>query len=158
MVIWVVLMAVEAVACLDWGLKAWPASPVKAIIYLIIAAASVLVFLVGLWAPRGYVVTPDAVLVRRPIGACRVAMADIEEVAVADDALLDWRYTLHLGLDGLFGYFGKFYNKPMGMFTGHLTRRDTCVLIKKTSGKYLVVSPDEPAAFVNCVRAHLRPE
>ncbi len=64
-----------------------------------------------------------------------------------DKDKMGWAIRI-FGVGGLFGYFGKFANKEMGNMTWYATRRDKTVLVTTTGNKKIIVTPDEPEAFV----------
>ena len=52
------------------------------------------------------------------------------------------------GVAGLFGYYGNFLNFATGRMTWYATRRDRTVLLVTAANKKIILTPDEPAAFV----------
>ena len=59
------------------------------------------------------------------------------------------------GNGGLFGYFGKFYNSQFGHMTWYCTQRKNYVLLEKRDGKSIVLSPDDPTAFLRELKAQM---
>lgn len=53
------------------------------------------------------------------------------------------------GVGGLFGFFGKFYNRKIGKMQWYATRRNNAVLIVTTNNSNIIITPDQPAAFVD---------
>ncbi len=58
------------------------------------------------------------------------------------------------GVGGLFGYYGEFVNWKLGNMTWYATRRDKTVLIETVDDKKLIVTPDEPEAFIKQLCEH----
>jgi len=53
------------------------------------------------------------------------------------------------GVGGLFGYFGKFWNKEYGNMTWYATRRDKAIMIITKENKKIILTPDEVEKFIN---------
>ena len=53
------------------------------------------------------------------------------------------------GVGGLFGYFGLFRNSRYGTMIWYATRRDQFVVIERSNGKTIVLTPDDPNLFVS---------
>jgi len=111
-------------------------------IVLIIVFSSILL-VPYLWMPRGYTVSDSIVTVKRPIGDVRISVAQVP---------LRWKWTwwgLRLfGSGGLYGYFGIFAFKGMGIVRMHATNRHKLVLIRDIEGRKYLLSPDEPERFI----------
>ena len=96
-----------------------------------------------LWAPCGYVVQANHVIVKRWIGET--------EIIVADEPRR-WNWTWQgirlWASGGLYGYFGHFAFRGIGRVHMHATNRHNFVLIKDDKSQKHVVSPDEPEKFI----------
>ena len=114
---------------------------------LVVAAGAVL-FVPYLWAPRGYILHDNEVVVKRLIGDAKIAVAE---------AASHWKWTwwgLRLfGSGGLYGYYGIFTFKGTGMVRMHATNRHKLVLIRDVKGKRHLLSPDDPERFVQQTRS-----
>jgi hypothetical protein len=102
---------------------------------------------VACWAlgPKGLEIECGELRVRR--NAWRptsIPLAGIREIAVLPPGALRGAIRT-FGVGGLFGYYGWFYKK--GAFRLWATRSDRLVEIV-AAGRRVVVSPDEPARFV----------
>ena len=53
------------------------------------------------------------------------------------------------GVGGLFGYFGLFRNSRYGTMIWYATRRDQFVVIERSNGRTIVLTPDDPNSFVS---------
>ena len=104
---------------------------------------SVILFLPYLMVPRGYVVSGKTVVVKRPLGEVRIILAE---------AALRWKWTwwgLRLfGSGGLYGYYGFFIFKGLGMVRMCATNRHNLVLVRDVNGRKYLLSPDEPERFI----------
>lgn len=52
------------------------------------------------------------------------------------------------GVGGLFGYFGKYFNRTLGSMTWYATRKDNFVLILTNDDKKIILTPNEPDKFL----------
>ena len=59
------------------------------------------------------------------------------------------------GVGGLFGYYGKFFSASLGHITMYATRAKGMVLITTTTGKKIVISPDDES-FAAGIRGMLK--
>ncbi len=60
-----------------------------------------------------------------------------------------------LGVGGFFGTYGLCIAKGVGLFNGYSTRREGRLLLTRTQGLPIVVTPDDLEGFTNEVRARL---
>lgn len=97
--------------------------------------------------PTAYNVTPDVLIICRPICNVRIKRTAIKSIVVVDKKEI--RSSIRtFGVGGVFGYYGSFANYTFGSMTWYATRRDKAVLITTTNNKKIVVTPNEPAAFI----------
>ena len=52
------------------------------------------------------------------------------------------------GNGGVFGYTGYFYKKGIGSMLWYCTQRANYILIEKTNGKKIVITPDDADGFM----------
>jgi hypothetical protein len=97
--------------------------------------------------PAGYTITPDELVIRRPIGKVHIRREDIRSVEVVDRSEVSGSIRT-FGVGGLFGYYGHFANFNLGRMTWYATRRDRPVLIRTVPGKKIIVTPDDREQFV----------
>ena len=100
--------------------------------------------------PIDYQVTPDQLIIRRPLKDVVIQRSDIAKIEALESDRLRWSLRT-FGVGGLFGYFGKFYNPKIGSMTWYATRRNNAVLIKTAKGKNIIVTPDEVGGFVGAL-------
>jgi hypothetical protein len=94
---------------------------------------------------RGYVLTPEALSIERWGWRHAIPLGDVVSITADPEAL---RGSLRLfASGGLFGFFGIFWSRRLGMFRAYCTAPKRCVLLKLRQ-RTVVVSPEDPAAFV----------
>jgi hypothetical protein len=96
-------------------------------------------------APHAYELSPDGLTIRRRVGRRQIPLADISS-AEADESAMKGAMRL-MASGGLFGFFGTFRNKRLGTFHAFVTDPAQSVVIR-SSGKPVVLSPEEPTAFL----------
>ncbi len=107
-----------------------------------------------LLAPTGYELRPAALTVLRRLLPVSVPLEQIRAVDRLADGALAWAFRVW-GNGGMFGWYGRFWNRSLGPFRLYATRRTNLVRID-TDRELFVLSPDDPDAFVAAVlqRAH----
>ena len=111
---------------------------------LLIGFVVFLLLLTGcyLFSIKDYVVNDNDLIIRRPIGNRIIPLPDIEEARLI--AKGEMKGTIRtFGNGGLFGYYGKFYNRTLGSMTWYVTQRKNMIYIKTTSGNKIIISPDD---------------
>ncbi len=110
------------------------------------------VFLVvSLLAPRSYVVRADGIVVNRLGPSLVIAYEYIEELRRIDSGEIGFAWRI-FGSGGFVGWFGWFYSQSLGRFLAYATNQQDLVLITKTDGTKIVISPYPPDAFLEAVR------
>jgi hypothetical protein len=56
-------------------------------------------------------------------------------------------------VEGIHGVFGSFWNKSWGRFRVYVTNPANSVELRLADGSRVIISPDEPGAFLTAVRA-----
>ena len=96
-----------------------------------------------LWAPRGYVIHRNLVLVKRLIGDARILVSEPPR---------RWNWTWWgirlFGSGSLYGYYGYFAFRGLGKVLMHATNRHKLVLIRDDRGRGYLISPDDPQKFI----------
>ena len=120
---------------------------------LSIIALLLIIFLSSyLFRPQGYFITDDAVIIKRSISPVTIVRTSIVSAEQLSDNSLSGSIRL-FGVGGLFGYFGKFSNRKLGKMTWYATRRNrNIVLVTTTDQKKIILTPDEPAAFLQAIQ------
>jgi hypothetical protein len=108
-----------------------------------ILAAIVLVTLP--FSVRGYVLTSEALWIERWGWRHAIPLSDVVSVTADPEAL---RGSLRLfASGGLFGFFGIFWSRRLGIFRAYCTAPKRCVLLKLRQ-RTVVFSPENPETFV----------
>lgn len=97
-----------------------------------------------LFAPRAFSITSKGILIKRLIGGILIPFDDVlsvRRVKVGLGARL-------FGSGGLYGYYGLFYVSGLGRVWMYATDKDKLLLIKTRKGKNYIVSPSDPAMFM----------
>jgi hypothetical protein len=133
--------AVSAVACALLMVVAW-------LIHVVFIALlpPLLIFLAYAYSPRGYLISADAIVVRRLIGNIRVPLAGIREIRPGTPEDFTGCFRLW-GSGGLFGYYGLYRTSKLGKCYWYVTNRSTMVIVV-TQDKTLALSPDDTEGFI----------
>ncbi len=104
-----------------------------------------------LYSPRAYRIEKSAVVIERPIGDVSIPFTSVRSVTPMDECLGgSWKT---LGNSGLFGIYGRFYNKTLGHFRMYAQRTGAAVLLR-TDREPIVVTPDDRERFIRELTAH----
>ncbi len=107
----------------------------------------------ALFAPRRYGLDSQAIRVRRAGPEVAIPLDRVASVERIDRKALGvvWRTG---GIGGFLGFVGYFHGSKVGTFRAYTTRSNQLVLIRLTKGAPVLLSPDEPEAFVAAVARH----
>lgn len=103
-----------------------------------------LTVLVISWAlhPTGYSITADRLFIHRPFSKVNFQVREIERIHTPTNEEMRWTMRT-FGNGGLFGIYGKFWNKRFGSMTWYATRRNNYILLELTNKRKIVVTPDD---------------
>ncbi len=107
------------------------------------------------FAPTGYQLDDDSVLIRRRVGPKVVRLTAIRGARLMEPEELSGSIPRWPAVGGIFGFFGTFETPALGKHRWYAARDEDLVLLQTTSGP-LVLSPDEPDTFVREVNQRLR--
>jgi len=111
---------------------------------------AVLVIAMYLLKPLAITMDENMITIERKIRPVVIPLSDVLSVQRVDSM----RYIFRtFGNGGVFGYTGIFYKKGIGSMTWYCTQRKNYVLIEKTNGKKIVITPDEPEEFMKDLEA-----
>lgn len=130
------------------GLCVGPTGNVAWIVSMVIIPLLILVIAV-FFMIRGYIVTPQKLLVQRLCWNDELHLKNLLSVEFDPEAMK--RSFRTFGNGGLFCFAGKFYNKKLGSYRAFATAPDLAVVLKFTD-RIIVVTPDNPEAFVNALQ------
>lgn len=96
-------------------------------------------------APQYYVLTDSELKIKRLFRSVQLPLTEIKTAYEVPDAKKMASSSIRtFGVGGLFGYFGKFWNKEQGNMNWYLTNFKNVILIETTTGKKNLISPDDP--------------
>jgi Bacterial PH domain len=111
----------------------------------------VLILLVTyLVSTREYAVGEGKLVVRKVMGS---ATFELRGASVGRDALAFQGMTRVFGNGGFFAFDGLFYSRRLGFVRSYARNREHGVVVYLAAGRKLVLSPDEPDAFVTAALA-----
>lgn len=94
---------------------------------------------------RGYVITENAILIRRPLWTTRLNLAGLKSAEVMPIAMS--KSLRVCGNGGGFSFTGWYWNKPLGFYRAFVTDLNRTVVLRFEK-RTVVVSPGEPEDFV----------
>ena len=109
----------------------------------------------ALFAVRGYHIGPKHLLVRRLGWSTKLDLASVKR-AEADPQAMHGSLRL-LGNGGLFSWVGWFRNSRLGWYVAFATDPRRSVVLDLTDSRRVVVTPDDPQAFLQAISASRRP-
>ena len=113
-------------------------------------------FSLAYWfAPRGYLVDGASVAIERLAGRKAMPLENLRAARLMEPSELAqsiWRFP---AVGGVFGFYGIFETPALGRHRWYASRDEDLVLLQTADGP-VVISPDEPAAFVREVNQRLR--
>jgi hypothetical protein len=117
----------------------------------IVAFVAVAMVLAWAMAPRELVVAGDELRVeRRAWRALRIPRSTIESATALPG--LSGRTLRIGGVGGFFGSYGLFTNGDLGRFRLYSTRRGQALIVKRTRGLPIVITPDDVPGAVEALR------
>ena len=114
------------------------------ILGMIVTPLSML-FIASLFSIRGYVLTSDALLIRRLGWNSRVELNGLQSAEVDADAMSKSIRTF--GNGGMFCFAGAFNNNRLGSYRAFATNPKRSVVLR-FEDRTVVVTPDQPGEFV----------
>jgi hypothetical protein len=103
------------------------------------------VVIAALFTVRGYTVTPDEIVVKRPLRNNRFERARLQSASF-DPAALHGSIRL-FGNGGMFSFTGTFRSPKLGRYRAYVTDPARSVVLRFTD-RVIVISPADPEAFV----------
>ena len=115
---------------------------------LILFHGGLLLFLITVFAcsymfsVKSYSVDNNQLVIKKVMGERRIDISDLMEIRLVEKGeMLGTIRTF--GNGGLFGYYGKYYNRTFGSMTLYTTRRTNRIFLKTISGNKIIISPDD---------------
>ncbi len=109
---------------------------------------------IGRFAPWDYMVRADAIVVGRLGSPLVIAYRAIREVRRTDPQEIGFAWRV-FGSAGFLGWFGLFRSRRLGEFRACATNQRDLVLITKTNGAKIVISPHRPDVFLEAVHRNM---
>ena len=101
--------------------------------------------------PTGYAVTSSEIAVIRAIGRKRIALETVREIV--SPATSPPGCSIGLArVEGIHGTFGSYWNKTWGRYQVFVTNHLNTVEVRIEGGSRVILSPDDPMAFIEAVR------
>ena len=101
--------------------------------------------------PTGYAVTSSEIAVIRAIGRKRIPLEAVRDVL--SPASSPPGFSIGLArVEGIHGTFGSYWNKTWGRYQVFVTNHLNRVEVRLEGGSRVILSPDDPMAFLDAVR------
>lgn len=104
--------------------------------------------------PASYEYQDGAVVVKTPFRSFTYLQTEIEKVEILEESAMKGSIRT-FGVGGVFGYFGKFYNRSIGGMTWYASQRKNWVLLQTKKGRKIILTPDDPQGFVKIIQGSL---
>lgn len=163
--VWIVTCAVTVIVVIVIGsmirmtAKAVPDDDdkVRAFFVFVSFVPAVILCVTIFFAPVGYTVHPQVMEVNRMGPNVVIPCEQIADVRRLGRR--DLGFTLRVfGSGGFFGAFGRFYSYRLRWFSAYITNHHDLVLITRTDGTKILISPHPAEAFLDSLdRARQRP-
>jgi len=111
--------------------------------------------IVYMYRTLSYYVDRDNITIHRPAKDVQIPIQEIAEVFQATSESMRWSVRT-FGNGGLFGFYGKFWNKIYGNMTWYATRRDNFIVVVTKDNKKIVLTPDQ-LSMLHEIQRRLKP-
>ena len=124
-------------------------------------AIIVLVFLlvlygaVWIWCrPSHFVVSPNHLKIVFPGWQRKIPIEDLSTIRITNNKIFqqEFGWALRIGVGGLWGGFGWLWTSRRGFVEFYISRLDKFVLIERTKGNSLLLTPINPEEMVETVQ------
>ena len=102
---------------------------------------------------RGYVLTQDAIVVKRVGWRTRLPLAGLQSVTGDADAM-QWTVRV-FGNGGLFSFSGEFWNRKLGRFRA-LANDPSRAVVLRYAKRTIVITPHDPQQFIMRARTLIK--
>ncbi|RYD52848.1 MAG: hypothetical protein EOP52_01500 [Sphingobacteriales bacterium] len=100
---------------------------------------------------RRYQLTPDTLEIVQVKGIKSFPRASFQSATPVTTKDLGFGIRL-FGSGGFLGYFGTFFYRNVGKVKVYATDRTKLILLRQTDGKQVMISPADPAAFLQALK------
>ena len=101
--------------------------------------------------PTGYAVTDGEIVVIRIIGRKSIPLDQVREV-INPASIAPGLNIVLACVEGIHGTFGSYWNKTWGRYQVFVTNHLNSVELRLEDGSRVILSPDDPMAFLSAVR------
>lgn len=123
----------------------------RAPMFIVMPLLAGLLIVTWLFAPKKYEVSKSELTICRPAGDLHIPRTEIRGARLLEKD--DLRGLLRtFGNGGLFGFYGRFWNRKLGHQRWYASRNTDLVAVQ-TGSALLVLSPEHPSDFVNEISA-----
>lgn len=102
---------------------------------------------------RGYEINGDYLEIVRVIGRKKYLISEFER-AEADPEATSLSIRM-MGNGGLYSFSGYFRNEKLGRYRAFVSDKANCVVLYRTSGVPIVVSPENPSEFAQQIQQRI---
>lgn len=126
----------------------------SSILFVLVAVVMPVLLLVAsaCWMIRGFAVDGDMLVIPRLGWQSKLDLKKLESVEVDPEAMDKSQRTF--GVGGLFCFCGRFRNTKLGAYRAYATDPKRSVVLKFRD-QTVVVSPDRPDDFVECIKERI---
>jgi len=126
------------------------ADGIRALLVFVAFVPAIILCVTIFFAPLGYTVHPQIIEVNRMGPNVMIPCEQIAEVRRLHRS--DLGFTLRIfGSGGFFGAFGRFYSYRLRWFGAYITNHQDLVLITRTDGTKILISPHPVDAFLDAL-------
>ena len=106
-----------------------------------------------LWRPTAFEVDPSGLRIRWPVRSRRIAARDITQVETLSRETFrrEFGRGMRIGAGGLWGGFGWLYTGK-GLLDLYVSRTDRFVLVRRRTGRPLLLTPESDERFADALR------
>lgn len=115
---------------------------------ILLLLVSLILLATAILGIRGYRLTDEELYIRHIGWSQRWSLRDLRDVKIRPGILTGSMRTV--GIGGFFGYIGRFRSQLLGNYQAYVTDTSRAVVLRFNDDT-LVISPDDPAAFVSKV-------
>lgn len=125
---------------------------------------SLFLFLIALYGvvwlgcrPSCFVIASRYLEIMFPIWRRRISIADIARIRLIDREAFsqEFGWAIRIGVGGLWGGFGWLWTTKQGLIEFYISRLDAFVLIERSHGKKLMITPENPDRFIEVTQNSL---
>lgn len=106
-----------------------------------------ILFLVRLFAPKGYRIAEDGVYILKNVGQEKIPFEKIKTISVLDSKQIFASAMRVCGSGGYYGTYGSFSGGILSSFRAQVTNNGPLVVLYLTKGDPVVISPENPEDF-----------